>query len=449
MGIWLEKVFHLSEHQTDFKTEVLAGATTFLTMVYIVFLQPAILTTDPAGHPTGMDFGAVLVATCVGSAIATIAMGLYTRYPLALAPGMGENVFFVSVISSLAALGVAQAWRAALGIVFVSGLVFVALSLLRVREAIIDSVSPSLRGGIAAGIGLFIALIGLKNGGLVVARPGTLVGLNPQLISADVGIFLGALLLTSALMAWRIRGAILWGILAATLAALGAGKTHYTGLVGFPEIRQQAAFQMDVRTAVSWLGLPYVLVFVIMEVFDNVGTLIAVAQQAGLIRNNQLPRASRVLLVDSVGTVAGAALGTSTITSYIESAAGVAAGGRTGLTSVTTGLLFFVPLFLSPAVGMVGTYLPIMAPALVLVGAMMLQNVKHVDWEDPSEYIPAFLTVIGIPLFFSIADGLALGFVSYPVLKGLCGRARDVRWPMLIVSATLLLYFLFVRTRFG
>ncbi len=431
------------------RIEILAGVTTFLTMAYIIFVQPAVLSVDFAGKPTGLDFGAVLLATCLASGLSTIFMGLWANYPIALAPGMGENFFFVSMIMSLTAAGVPEAWRAALGLVFVAGVIFLVLSVAGVREAIIDAVSPSMRNGIAVGIGFFIAFIGLRNGGLIVANAGTLVGLNSRLASADGAVFVVGLLAASVLQIRKVRGAILWAILLSAALALALGKVRFTGIVGLPQIQASAAFRMDLATALNPRFLPFVAVLLFMNVFDTIGTVIGVSEQAGLIRDGRLPCAERVLVVDAAGTVAGACLGTSTIVTFVESAAGVAAGGRTGLTSVVTGVLFFFALLFSPLVGMIGSYLPITAPALVIVGAMMIQNARKIDWEDSSEGIPAFLTMIGIPLSYSIADGLALGFVSYPLLKLLTGHARSVSITSCLMAALLVAYFVLIRARLG
>lgn len=441
----LERCFKLRENETTARTEILAGVTTFLTMAYIIFLQPTVLTTDFAGQPTGLDYGAILLATCVISGLSSIFMGLYAKYPIALAPGMGENFFFVSVIMALSGAGIANAWQVALGIVFIAGVIFFILSVLRVREAILNAVSPSLRSGIATGIGIFIAFIGLKNGGLVVSHPGTFVALSPKLVGPDVAVFLVGLLIAAALQAHRIRGAILWGIAAATLTAIGFQKVSPDGIFGLPQIQQSAFLKMDLKTALSATCLPFIVVFLFMDMFDTLGTLVGVAEQGGFIKDNRLPRANRALLVDAAGTVAGACMGTSTITSYIESATGVAYGGRTGLTSVVVGLLFFVSLLFSPLIAMIGGYLPITASALVIVGAMMMANVRRVEWDDFSEAIPAFLVMLGIPLTFSIADGLALGFISYPIIKLLSGKGRQISWLMYVLALILVAYFIIIR----
>lgn len=439
----------MSENGTNVRREMLAGLTTFLTMAYIIFVQPAVLVKDFSGEPTGLDFGAVLLATCLASALTTIGMGLYANYPIALAPGMGENFFFVSVIMALTSLGIPDAWRAALGIVFVSGVLFLILSVLRVRQVIIDALSPSMRCGIAVGIGFFITFIGLQHGTVVIAKPGTMVGLNTHFLSADIAVFLTGLMVTGVLLIKRVRGAILWGILTAGLLALMLGEIHFKGVFGFPQIVQPAAFQMDIRTALHLVCWPFIIVFLFMDMFDTVGTLIGVAETAGLMKNNTLPNAGRVLVVDAAGTVAGACLGTSTVTSYIESAAGVAYGGRTGLTSVTVGGLFLLSLFFGPLIGMIGEYPPVTAPALIIVGTMMMHNAVRIQWQDYSESIPAFLMMAGIPFCYSIADGLALGFISYPLIKFFSGRRREVRWPMYVMAVLLLAYFIFVRAKLG
>jgi adenine/guanine/hypoxanthine permease len=445
----LDRVFRLSARGTSVRTEVLAGVTTFLTMAYIIFVQPAVLSTDLAGKPTGLDFGAVLVATCLGSAFASILMGLAADYPIALAPGMGENFFFVTVVMGLSALGVPDPWQTALGMVFLSGVVFLLLTVLRVREAVIDAISPSMRNGIAVGIGLFISFIGLRNGSIIVPKPGTLLGLNTQMASADVAVFALGLLVSAVLLVRKARGALLWGILAAAALAWTLGKIHFAGVVGLPHVAQRAWLTMDLGRALQPALVPFIIVFLFMGLFDTVGTLVGVAEQAGLLENGRLPRANRALLTDATGIAAGACLGTSTITCYIESAAGVAAGGRTGLTAIVVGLLFLLALLFGPLVRMIGGYAPLTAPALVLVGTMMIQNARKIAWDDPSEAIPVFLTIVGIPLSYSIADGLALGFVSYPAVKLLGGRGREVGWLTYVMGALLVAYFLFVRNHLG
>jgi AGZA family xanthine/uracil permease-like MFS transporter len=471
MTAMLERLFGLREAGTTVRTEVMAGLTTFLTMSYIIVVQPAVLSGALFGRPTGMDFGAVMVATCVAAALASAIMGLYARYPIAQAPGMGENFFFVfSAIPAAAAAGSAVPWATALGAVFLSGLLFLALTLLGVREAVMRAISPSLKHAIAAGIGLFIAFIGLQNAGLILKDPGTAVRMNTHFASPDLLVFFTGLLVAAGLQARRVRGAILWGILAsgALAVVMKLALPHLApgfldaavvrdsalvrqfqlagGLVAAPPSLAPTLLQMDVRGAATLAMAPFIAVFLFMVFFDTVGTLVGVAQQAGLMGDGQLPRARQAFVSDAVGTVAGACLGTSTVTSFIESATGVQQGGRTGLTAVTVAVLFLAALFFSPVVAMLGSYPAITAPALVLVGAMMLRNVAQLDWDDFTELLPSFLVIVGIPLSYSIADGLALGFVAYPLVKLLGGRRRQATATTWILAALLLAYFVLVRS---
>jgi AGZA family xanthine/uracil permease-like MFS transporter len=470
----LERIFRLSENQTTVRTEALAGVTTFLTMAYIIFVQPAVLSGKMFGLQTGMDFGAVMVATCLSAAVATAIMALYGRYPIAQAPGMGENFFFVfSAIPAARAAGFANAWEVALGMVFVSGVLFLILSLVGLRELIFNAVSPSLKNAIAAGIGVYIAFIGLQDTGLIVKDPGTAVKLNAHLTSPDVIIFFVALLVTAALHARKVRGSMLWGIIVATAltAAFKLALPHLPeaasaspavaesmlvqrfefakGLVAAPPSLAPTFFHFNVAHALSAKMLPFVFVFLFMLTFDAIGTLIGVCEQAGFMKDNRLPRARQAMVSDAVGTVVGAGLGTSTVTSFIESAAGVEQGGRTGLTGLVVAALFLLALFFSPLIAMVGSYPPITAPALVVVGAMMMQNVTRIEWKDYTESVPAFLTLTGIPLFNSIADGLALGFIAYPIIKLLAGRGREIGWLAYLLALVLLAYFILVRSRMG
>jgi len=470
----LDRYFGLTEHNTNLRTEFWAGLTTFLTMAYIIFVQPAVLSGSMFGMSTGMDFGAVTVATCVAAALATAIMGLYARYPIAQAPGMGENFFFVfSVLPAAGAAFASQikagdttAWQIGLGAVFIAGVLFLALSLLGVREKMLEAISPSMRNGIAIGIGLFIAFIGLQNAGLIVKDPGTAVKLNRHLFSPDLVVFFFGLLTTAALYVRGWRGAIVWGIIAATLLAVGVKSAlpHLPEAISKaqPVVESKLATQfsladrvispppsisptflkMDLANAFSLAMLPFILIFLFMDLFDTLGNLIGVGEQAGLVRDDKLPRAGKALVSDAVGTVAGAALGTSTVTSFIESAAGVERGGRTGLTALTTAVFFLLALFFYPVIRMVGNYPPVTAPALVVVGSMMIRNVVKIDWSDYSESMPAFLIMIGIPLTYSIADGLALGFIAYPLIKLASGRAREVKWLMYVTAATLFAYFI-------
>src|SRR5881296_2676196 len=468
----VERLFRLSENKTNLRTEVLAGVTTFLTMAYIIFVQPAVLSGKMFGTDTGMDFGAVTTATCLSAALATAIMALYARYPIAQAPGMGENFFFVfSALPAATAAGFTNGWQVALGVVFVSGVLFLILSLVGLRELIFNAISPSLKNGIAAGIGLFIAFIGLQHAGVIVRDPGTAVKLNAHFASPDSIVFFLGMLTTAVLHARRVRGSILWGIVVATILAclLKLSLPHMpasvsaahdvsesmlnkrfefaNALSALPPSLTPTFLKMDVAHALTPKMLPFVFVFLFMFTFDAIGTLIGVCEQAGFMRDNKLPRAKQAMISDAIGTVAGAALGTSTVTSFVESAAGVEAGGRTGLTGLVVAALFLLALFFSPVIAMIGGYPPITAPALTIVGAMMMQNVAKIEWKDYTESIPAFLIIIGIPLSYSIADGLALGFISYPIIKGFSGRRREISLLTYMLAIVLVLYFVFVRSK--
>ncbi len=466
----LDRHFGLTASGTTTRTEATAGLTTFLTMAYIIFVQPAILSGVMFGMETGMDFQALVTATCVASAFATLLMGLLSRYPIAQAPGMGLNFFFVfSAIPAAAAAGFAVPWQTALGVVFLSGILFLGVTLLGLRETLLNAVSPSMKNGIAVGIGIFITFIGLQNAGLILADEGTAVSLNPGFGSPDLLVFFFGLLLTATLITRRMRGAILIGIGGATLLALifkigyGLLPEHLasTPLLAESDLVQRFTlasrplaapasvapvfFKMDIAGALSMSMLPFILIFLFMDVFDTMGTLIGVAEQAGFMQDNRLPRANRAFLADATGTIFGTLMGTSTVTSYIESAAGVSEGGRTGLTSVFVALFFLLALFFGPLIGMIGGYAPITAPALVIVGFMMFRNILNLHWEDPSESIPSLLIVVGIPLSYSISDGIMLGFIAYPLIKLFAGKWHEVRPAMMVTAALLLVYVLVFR----
>lgn len=474
----LDRLFKLSENNTNVRTELLAGLTTFLTMAYIIVLQPMVLTGMlSGGGPTDMDFDAVMVATCIAAALASAVMGLYGRYPIAQAPGMGENFFFVGCMLPAAATafavqidaGETTAWQIGLGVVFYSGVLFLLLSMLGVREKLMEAISPSMRNGIAIGIGLFIVLIGFDSAQLLLRDKQTGIWkLNARFDSPDLIVFFFGLLVTAALHARRVRGSIILGIAAATLFSvgmkhglplLGEGVMNTPlvkdsmlmnnfmvaeGVVSAPPSIAPTLLKLDLVRPLTWAMAPFILIFLFMVLFDTLGTLIGVAEQAGLIRDNRLPRAKQALMSDALGTVAGAALGTSTVTSFIESASGVEQGGRTGLTALCAAALFILALFFSPVVDMVGSYRPITAPALVVVGTMMMRNVAKIDWSNYAECLPALLIIAGIPLCYSIADGLALGFIAYPLVKLLSGQGRDVKWLMYVMAAVLVAYFIAV-----
>jgi len=418
----LERLFRLAENRTTVRTEVLGGVTTFLTMAYIVFVNPAVLS------QAGMDFGAVLTATCLAAGLATLVMGLAANYPIALAPAMGENFFFLGVV-----LGMGVRWQVALAAVFVSGVAFFVLTLLRVRELILDAVPRSLKHAIAVGIGLFVAFIGLVGAGIVERTPAGAPVRLADVARAPTLVALAGLALTIGLMAARVRGAILIGILASTGLAWGAGLVVYQGLVAPPPSLAPTFLALDLRGLLDLTLVPVIVIFLFMAVFDAIGTLIGIGEQGGFLREGKLPRATAALLADSSGTVVGSLLGTSTVTAYVESATGVEAGARTGLANVITAALFLLALFFSPLAAMIGagvdvggvTLQPMTAPALIVVGGLMVRNVRSIDWGDLTESFPAFLVIVGIPFSWSIADGIALGFISYPAVKLCSGRWRE------------------------
>jgi len=438
----LDRIFRLRENNTTVRTEVVAGTTTFVTLSYIIFVQPTVLAS------CGMDFGAVLVATCVSSALATIVMGLYANYPIALAPGMGQNFFFAFTV--VMKMGVS--WERALGTVFISAALFLFLSFFGFRETLIDGIPASLKEAIAVGIGLFIALIGFQWAGIVVDAPGSLVGLG-DLGSRPVLLSLFGLLLIVVLTAHRVRGAILIGMLATAGLGLPLDIVKYHGLVGpMPSISPTLA-RLDVSGALN-LGLASVIfVFFFLALFDSVGTLIGVSSQAGLLVNGKLPRAKEALAADAFGSLAGSALGTSTVTAYVESAAGVAEGGRTGLANLVTAVLMLLCLFFHPLARMAGEgfalndstrVYPVIAPALIVVGSLMLRNVRRIEWDDATEAVPAFLTIVVMPFAFSITEGIAFGFISYSLLKLAAGRARDIHWIVALFSVLFVLRYAFL-----
>ena len=423
-GRVLERLFQLTANRTTVRTEVIAGVTTFLTMAYIIFVQPTVL------GAAGMDFGAVLVATCLASALATLLMGLLANYPIAVAPAMGHNFFFAFTVC----VGMKVPWPIALGAVAVAGMLFIATAGIGLRERLITAIPESLKHGIAVGIGLLVAFIGLQWGGLVVASPGTLVTLG-HLDSPPALLTAFGLIVVAILLARRVPGAPLIGILASTAVGLAFGLVKYQGLAGAPPSLMPTLLKLDIVGAFAPAMIPVIFVFFFLALFDSVGTLVGVANQAGLMRGGSLPRAREALLADAVGTVAGAALGTSTVTAYIESSTGVAAGGRTGLANVVTAALFLLSVFMFPLVKMIGggyaaggnaVLYPVVAPALVLVGTMMMSGVRTIAWDDPTEAIPAFLTIVMIPLSVSITDGIAFGVIAYVVLKIGSGRAGEV-----------------------
>lgn len=426
----LDRYFRLTEKHTTVRRELVGGLTTFLTMAYIVVVNPQILS------QAGMPAEGVVFATCIASAAATLVMGLYANYPIALAPGMSLNAYFTYSVC----LGMHVPWRTALGVIFLSGIFFLILTVTRIREQIVNGIPDCLKYSTAAGIGMFIAFVGLRNAKLVVANPATFVGLgsfsDPEVRLACVG-----LVLTLVLMVRKISGAILIGILATTLLAILRGMDQWpTAIVALPH--PSTWLQLDLRGAMHLGLLEIIFVFLFVDLFDNVGTLVGVCEQGGFVKNGKIPRVGRALLADAVGTIFGALTGTSTVTSYIESAAGVAAGARTGLSNVIVAALFLLAAFCSPLATAIPGYAT--APALILVGALMTESIARVEWKEFTEAVPAFVTMLATPLTFSIATGLSLGLISYTLVKVAAGKFREVSLLLWILTALFILRYIYL-----
>ncbi|MBS0444778.1 MAG: NCS2 family permease [Proteobacteria bacterium] len=427
----LERLFKLTEHRTDVRTEVLAGLTTFLTMAYIIFVNPAIL------GDAGMPKGAVFVATCLIAAFGTAIMALYANYPIALAPGMGLNAYFAySVV-----LGMGFKWQAALGAVFISGCLFLAITLFRLRELIVRGIPHSIRVAITVGIGLFLAIIALKNAGVVAASKATYVTLGdlhqPSVVLAAIGF-----VVIVVLDRLKVRGAILIGIILVTVLSFFFGGNKFVGIFDTPPSIAPTFLQLDIKAALAGGILNVVLVFFLVELFDATGTLMGVANRAGLLVEGKMDRLNKALLADSGAIFAGSLLGTSSTTAYIESAAGVQAGGRTGLTALTVAVLFLACLVISPLAGSVPAYAT--APALFFVACLMLRELVELDWDETTEVVPAAVTALMMPFTYSIANGVAFGFITYALLKLFTGRAREVHVMVWIIAAVFLFKFIYL-----
>lgn len=427
----LERYFRLSENQTTLRSEFLGGLTTFLTMAYIVVVNPQIL------GQAGMPVEGVVFATCISAAAATLVMGLYANYPIALAPGMSLNAYFTYSVC----LGMHVPWRTALGVVFFSGVFFFLLTVTRVREQIVNGIPDCLKHSTAGGIGMFIAFVGLRNANLVVANPATFVSLG-SLSNREAQMACIGLALILILMARRVSGAILIGIVGTTGLGMLRGMAKWPAAMFSLPHPSSTWLQLDLRGAVHLGLLEIVFVFLFVDLFDNVGTLVGVCEQGGFVRNGKIPRVGRALLADAVGTIFGSLTGTSTVTSYIESAAGVAAGARTGLSNVFVAGLFLVASFCAPLASAIPGYAT--APALILVGALMTESIGRVEWSEFTEAIPAFVTLLATPLTFSIATGLSLGLMSYTLVKVAAGKFREVSPVIWILTALFVLRYIYL-----
>ncbi len=453
----LEKYFQLRARNTDVRTEVIAGITTFMTMAYILFVNPSVL------GVAGMDKNAVLLATAIGAGTVSIMMGLFVNYPIALAPGMGLNAFYTFTI----VIGMGVPWQTALGAVFISGLVFILLTVTNVRQLLVEAMPASLKYAITVGIGLFITIIGLKISGIMSIRlsliPPTLEKIvagngngTPlyfetiiemgKVIKPDILVALAGLLLISILMVRQIKGSILIGIVVTALIGIVVGIIQVPAgfsPVAIPDFSRNAFLALDIKGALNMGLLTIIFAFTFVDLFDTMGTLVGTATKAGLMdKKGNFPGIGKAMLVDAVGTCFGAVIGTSTITSYVESTAGIGAGGRTGLTAVVTGLLFFIALFFSPLVGLIPDAAT--SPALIIVGALMMESVRHIDFTDLTESIPAFLTIALMPFTYSIANGISAGIIMYPLLKLIAGRGREVHWVIYVLAVLVLARFAFL-----
>lgn len=428
----------LKENNTDVRTEVLAGVTTFMTMAYILAVNPLILS------DAGMDAGGVFTATALSAAIATLVMALYAKYPFGLAPGMGLNAFFAYTV----VLGDMQkSWQFALTAILIEGILFIILSFFNVREGIFDSIPLNLKNAVSVGIGLFIAFLGLDGAGIIQAGEGTLLGLGDLTSGAPLVAIIG-ILVTGFLFAKNVKGALLIGILVSTLVGIPLGVTQLpagvNNIMSLPPSVSKVAFKfVGFDEIFSWDMLIVVFTFLFVDIFDTVGTLAGVASKADMLdEDGKLPRVGKALTADSIGTIAGACLGTSTVTTFVESASGVAAGGRTGLTALSTAGMFLLALFFAPLFTLIPAAAT--APALVIVGLFMMSPIKQIDFEDYTESIPAFLTIIMMPFSGSIAEGIVFGMISYVVLKAVTGRFKEVSWTMTIISILFVLRIIFM-----
>lgn len=417
----LERLFKLKEHGTDVRTEVIAGITTFMTMAYILFVNPDILSA------TGMPFGAVMTATALSAGITTILAGLMANYPYALASGMGLNAFFAFVVAAEAG------WEKALGVVFLSGVIFLILAVTGAINVLDAAMPQTLKRAVGVGIGLFITLIGLINAGIIQGDPATLIT-RGNFADKGTALALIGLLITAVLVAKGVKGSILLGILITTVIGIPMGVTQISGsIIGKPASLAPIALKMDIKGALS-LGFMTIFSFWFVDVFDTVGTLMGTASRAGMLdENGQLPKIKQMMTVDAIGTCLGAALGTSTVTTYVESSAGIAEGGRTGLTAVVVGVLFLVSLIFAPLAGMIPSQAT--APALIIVGVLMMGSVQYIDWFDFSEAFPAFITIVMMPFAYSISDGISAGFISHVAVKLLAGKAKEIHWLVYILAA--------------
>ena len=437
------RYFRFDELKTDYRSEIIGGLSTFMAMAYIIFLNPSILSA------AGMDFDSVMMATCLSAALATFIMGIVARYPIAQAPGLGVNSYFAfSVV-----LGMSISWNVALGAVFIAGVFFLILTILKIRTAIINVIPPNIQNAIAVGIGLFIAVIGLWHGGMIERNPNALVQLGPVHHPAAL-LFIAGMIILGIMVILKIRGAVLWSMLSTLILGIIFNVIEYQGIVAHPPSMEPTFLKLDIMGALSMNLVTVILVFLFIDIFDTAGTLVGIGNQAGFMKDGQLPRVTRALFSDAVGTITGALLGTSTVTSYIESATGITAGARTGFANLVTGAMFLLAIFFIPVARMAGGAIPIegggllypvTAPALVYVGLMMMRNIVNINWKDFATSMPAFLIILGIPLTFSIADGMAFGFITLPIFMLIARRGREIHWLIYVLGILFFVYHGFLK----
>ena len=429
----LESYFRFAEHDASWRTEMLAGLTTFITMAYIIFVNPAILS------ETGMPLAAVTIATCLAGGVASCMMGALANYPLALAPGMGLNAYFTYTVVK----GMGVPWQTALGAVFLSGVLFLLLTFGGIRQKLVAAIPHQLHAAVAGGIGLFIALIGLRNSGIVVPQNSTMVGLG-NLHAPSTLLALFGILLIATLQAFRVQASMLLGVLGTAVVGVLCHQVQWHPTLVSPSAVTATAFHLDIRGALRINAFEIIFVFLFVDLFDNIGTLVAVTKRAGLISGDHtIPRLKQIFFADAIATVFGSLVGTSTVTSYVESASGVAAGGRTGVTAITTGLLFFASIAIAPLVGAIPSFAT--APALILVGALMLASVSTIEWNEPQIAVPSFLTIVAVPLTYSIATGLSFGIISFAAIEVATGKGQRQHWMLYLLAALFCLRFVYMR----
>ena len=448
MNSFLDRFFHYSAQRSTFRTELIGGLSSFAAMAYIICIQPALFSGQMTGVPTGMPFGALLTTTCIASAIGSILMGVLANYPIGLAPGMGANFFVLfSVMTACATvtggkMGDQVVWQTAMGVVLISGVIFLLTSFTKLRKMMLNSLSPSLKFAIVTGIGLLIAMLGLKNGGIIAVENGQWT-LKCSVTSPQTLIFFFGLIVITTLHHFKVKGGILIGILTSALLAFLCGKITLPGIVGLPENPMPVLLKTDVAMVFRHLLelLPLIFICFFMDMFDTMGTTIGVATAGNLLnKNGEIERIERVFAADATATVAGALCGQSTVTSYLESAAGVEAGGRSGLVAVIIGICFLLAMFFAPVITAIAGYAPVTSSALLAVGVMMMGSISEIRWDDYTEGVPAFLIFTGIPFSGSIIGGISLGIILYPFLKICCGKIRELNWFSYLAAAFLILY---------